>query len=198
MAGCVWVSGQTVASSSQSVARTESCQHRLWRASQRGLNILSQDADSQIPATCLLRRVPHPGSRLECTVMCLAFGFDSSLYPGSVPVGVEVHSWHHGRVLGFNGLRIDRELEGLKWSFLKKTPKTYAMWLTKSGRKERELPQRWGTAARETHLPRPFWMSCKGDKRHQHSTIFTSHCNPVTDLSVLNFLRCHVCCASRY
>lgn len=46
--------------------------------------------------------------------MCLAFGFDSSLYPGSVPVGVEVHSRHHGRVPGFNGLRIHRELEVLK------------------------------------------------------------------------------------
>lgn len=116
MAGCVWLSGQTVASSSQSVARTESCQHRVWRASQRGLNILSQDADSQIPATRLQRQVPHPRSRLECTVKCLAFGFDSSLYPGSIPAGVEVHGWHHGRVLGFNGLRIHKELEGLKFS----------------------------------------------------------------------------------
>lgn len=184
MAGCVWVSGQTAASSSQSVARTESCQHRLWRTSQRGLNILSQDADSQIPATRLLRRVPHPRSRLECTVMCLAFGFDSSLYPGSVPVGVEVHGWQHGRVLGFNGLRIHRELEGLKWSFLKKNKKTktYAVWLTKSGRKE-------NYPSVEAQLPEKLvyqgHFECPAKVTKGVSTVQSSHLTGIPSLTCL-------------
>lgn len=51
----------------------------------------------------------------RCTVLYLAFCFDSSLYSGSISVRVEVQGRHHSGVCGFMGLTIQRKLERLNW-----------------------------------------------------------------------------------
>lgn len=119
------VSGQpAVASSCQSAARAQLCQHRRWSPSQPGLNSLSQAADSQIPAAHRQGEAPHPrmgvqeGAAVECSAVQLAFGFDGGLDSSSVLVRVEVQDRHHRRVFGVERLRIGREGKVLSVWFL--------------------------------------------------------------------------------
>lgn len=83
------------ASSSQSAARTQLCQH--WGVD---MEMLSHEADSQIPVTHLLQEFAEP-STISFSFFSffgerdLAFGFDGGLYPGSIFIRVKVRSRYH-------------------------------------------------------------------------------------------------------
>lgn len=75
-------------------------------------SFLSQGADSQIPATHLQREVARPDTDYffcaTCTVLYLAFGFDSRLDSSSISVRVKVHNRYHSGEFGLITLEIKK------------------------------------------------------------------------------------------
>lgn len=82
--------------------------HRLGGVPTTLAKTLSHDADSQIPATHLEGEATELGC-IKYAGQGRTFGFNGSLYSGSISVGVKVHGRHHGGERGFMGLRIQNK-----------------------------------------------------------------------------------------
>lgn len=132
------------------------------------------------------------------TGLCLAFGFDSGLYSGSISVRVEVHSRYHSGVCGFKGLRIQSKLR------VRDKPDAILKWVRRVhnvlyGKEEYDI-----TPTLRDSCPRnsdTIAMLIVLEKMRKLSTqcnlLIKSHCNPITDLSKLNHAKGHACCVSR-